>query len=337
MRGRIAFLAGAPILLGLALLANLSIGATLLSPADLVAALLHFEPDDYSHYVLVYQRLPRALIAIYAGAVLACSGAVLQGLTRNPLAAPGTLGINAGATLFVVAGAYLFDLGIRAQGAAALAGALFGFVACLTVARLAGNGHDPRGLALILSGALVSMLFSGLANAFLLSDPARRTDFLGWVSGNINHVYAERLYAFWWIGLPALAALQLLARPLTLIMLGPEKAASSGVNAAVVSRAALAAVVLGSGSAVAICGPVGFVGLMVPHMVRPFVGSGFALGLPACALTGATVCLMADLAARQAFSPYVLHTGVLLDLLGGIVFALIVKRFYLSSRAGGRP
>ncbi|PTW56558.1 iron complex transport system permease protein [Breoghania corrubedonensis] len=327
------------VLIGLALLAsllaNLAIGAVQIGWSDVLAALVRFDPDSYDHFVVVYQRLPRALIAIYTGALMAVGGTVLQGLTRNPLASPSTLGINAGAMLFVIVGAYTFDLGLTAQGIAALAGAVFGFASCLSVARLAGLSRDPRGLALILSGALVSMLFVGIANAFLLADPARRTDFLGWITGNINHVYADRLADFWWIGLLSFAILGAIARPLTLVMLGQEKASSAGVNITWVTRAALAAVTLGAGSAVAICGPIGFVGLVVPHIVRPFIGAGLGLALPAGAMTGAIFCLIGDLVARQAFTPYVLHTGVLMDLIGGIVFVAIVRRFYLTPGARG--
>ena len=335
MRLRWLFLAAVALILLASLFANLAIGAVTIGWRDVLAALTRFDADDYDHFVVVYQRLPRALIAIYTGALMAAGGTVLQGLTRNPLASPSTLGINAGAMLFVIVGAYTFNLGIVAQGVAALAGAAFGFMACLSVARLAGLSRDPRGLALILSGALVSMLFIGIANAFLLADPARRSDFLGWITGNINHVYADRLADFWWIGALSLVVLAVISRPLTLVMLGPEKAASAGVNVKWTSRIALAAVTLGAGSAVAICGPIGFVGLVVPHIVRPFIGAGFALALPASAMVGAIACLAGDLIARHAFSPYVLHTGILMDLVGGIVFVAIVRRFYLTPGARG--
>lgn len=96
---------------------------------------------------------------------------MLQGLARNPLASPSTLGLNAGATLFVVAGALVFDLSPEVQGLAALAGAGFGFGGCFLVARLAGRANDPRGLSLILSGALVSMLLIGITNALLCQTP----------------------------------------------------------------------------------------------------------------------------------------------------------------------
>jgi len=334
MTRRTGFLCGAICAMILSLLANLSIGPTIIPWQDMPGMLLHFDEDDYQHFILLYQRLPRALISVYVGALMACGGVILQGLTRNPLASPATLGINAGATMFVIAGAYSFDFGIKTQGAAALVGGVAGFLGCVLIARLAGRERDPRGMMLILSGALSSMLFLGIANAFLLSDPVRRLEFLGWVTGNINHVYADRLYHFWWIGVLALIVFTLLARPLTLITLGAEKAASSGVNVPLVTALALTAVMFGASSSVAICGPIGFVGLVVPHIVRPFVGTGFTVSLPACAATGATVCLLSDLLARQAFAPYVLHTGLIMNLIGGVMFALTVKRFYLSAGSG---
>ncbi|MEW5421000.1 FecCD family ABC transporter permease [Amorphus sp. 3PC139-8] len=331
MRGRGLVVLVAAVALSAAFLANLSLGASSIPAGKIVAALTQFDDTDYDHVVVAYQRLPPALIAIFVGAVMACGGCVLQGLTRNPLAAPSVLGVTAGATLFVVAGASVFGIGEAWQGLAAIGGGLFGFASTLVVARMAGLSRDPRGLALILSGAVVSMLYASIATALLLASPSRRSDFLGWVTGNINHVYAERLFDFWWIGAAGLILLMLLSRSLTLIALGPEKAASSGVNVRLVSPLALAAVVVSSSAAVAICGPIGFVGLVVPHIVRPFAGDAMTVALPANALLGASVVLAADIVARSAFAPYVVHTGVIMDLVGGLVFALIVKRFYLSS------
>jgi len=303
--------------------------------AEIVATLGRGEADSYEQSVLLYQHVPRLLIAIYVGATTAVSGCVLQGVVRNPLASPSTLGLNAGATLFVIAGVLVFDLSAELQGLAALAGAGFGFAACFVVARLAGRANDPRGLSLILSGALVSMLLIGMTNALLLSNPTRRAEFLSWVGGNINHVYAERLLDFWWIGGIALVILLALARPLTLVLLGAEKATSAGVNVTLVSRIALFAAMLASGSAVAICGPIGFVGLIVPHMIRPLLGVHFTLALPASALVGAGLCVLADLGAQTLFAPYVVNTGLFMDLLGGLVFIVIVKRFYLSPSTRG--
>lgn len=331
MKRRAPVVLFAGLALAAAFLANLALGASAIPLAKILTALSHFNDADYDHFVVLYQRLPRALIAMFVGAVMACGGCMLQGLTRNPLAAPSVLGITAGATLFVVAGASLFAMTADWQGIAAIAGGMFGFASTVFVARMAGLSRDPRGLALILSGAVVSMLYVSIATALLLASPSRRNDFLGWVTGNINHVYAERLYAFWWIGAAGLVVMMLLARPLTLVALGPDKAASSGVNVKLITPLALASVVVSASAAVAICGPIGFVGLVVPHIVRPFAGDAFTVALPANALLGASIVLLADIVARSAFAPFVIHTGIVMDLVGGLVFAVIVKRFYLSS------
>ncbi|WP_422374734.1 FecCD family ABC transporter permease [Roseibium sp.] len=333
MRHRATGLWGMLALLPLTLALHLFFGTNLQDLPPRLYALFHLEARNYEEAVLLYQRVPRTLIAIYVGGVTATCGLVLQSLVRNPLASPTTLGVNAGAALFMVAGVLVFNVSTALQGVAALAGALAGFLASLAMARAAGRKNDPRGLSLILSGALVAMFCTGLTNALLLSDPARRSDLLSWVIGTINHAYFDRLLLFWWVGVIALVVLLGLARPLTLILFGAEKAASTGVNVPFVSHVAILAAVLGAGSAVAICGPIGFVGLVVPHIVRPLVGNNLVVALPAAVLAGAIVCLLADLVAREALYPFTLSTGLVTDLVGGVVFVVIVKRFYLSPGA----
>lgn len=126
----------------------------------MLAALTAPDPESYDHFVITSQRLPRALIAVYTGALMAMGGAVLQALSRNPLASPQLLGINAGAALCVVLGAVLFELPRAGSGTLALVGGLAGFAGCVALARLASVSADPRGLGLILSGAILSMLLS---------------------------------------------------------------------------------------------------------------------------------------------------------------------------------
>lgn len=336
MTRRSVFFASAFCALVFAFVGNISFGAERFSVQALVSALFAFDDANYDHFIIVFQRLPRALIAVYAGMMMACAGAVLQGLLRNPLASPSLLGINAGATLFVVTGVVLFQLPPSWHGVLAVAGAAFGLMSCFAVTRMVGLANDTRGLGLILSGALVSMFYIGLANAILLTDPLIRSALLSWVSGNINHVYSERLQDFWLLGVLGLAGLLVLAKPLTLVMIGADKAASAGVAVTRISRLAMVAVLCAAGSAVAICGPIGFVGLVVPHIVRPFTGAALARLLPGCMVVGAAICLLADLIARLAFAPYIVHTGVIMDLLGGIVFILIVRHFYVRAGRLGR-
>ncbi|GGB27823.1 FecCD family ABC transporter permease [Allosediminivita pacifica] len=331
---RYAKVSGAALLLLLvAALGNLGIGASPIPLPEVLRALFSFDLDSLDHYVVLSQRLPRALIAIYVGAVLAAGGAVMQGVTGNPLASPSTLGVSAGAMLGMLLSVFVLDAALPMQGFGALSGGFAGFALTLAVARLTGLGPDPRGLPLILSGALTGMLLAGLAGALLLTDPERRAEYLGWLAGNINHYYVDRLALFWPFGLVSFAVLMALARPLTLIGLGRERAETMGVATRPVMRLALSAVVLGASSATAICGPVGFVGLVVPHLVRPFTGAHLGRLLPVSAMAGAALLLLSDVLARRAFMPFTLHTGVLLELVGGICFGVLVYRLYLRVEA----
>lgn len=327
------FLAAAAAALVASLVLALSIGDTWITPPELWSALTRMDETRQADVVIAYQRLPRALIAMLAGAALSMSGAVLQGLLHNPLASPALVGINAGAALGVVSGAFVLGLSQQAQGLAALAGGASGFLASLGIARMIGPARDPRGLTLVLSGAITSIFLTGLTQALLLSNPALRQDYLGWLGGNISHVYADRLGDFWWLAVLGMLAMLLLGRRLTLLGMGPEKAASLGVDVRRTSLLAMGAVLLAACSVVAICGPLGFLGLVVPHLVRPLTGARLERLLPGCALIGASLCLMADLVARTAFAPVILHTGVVLELVGGIAFIAIVRRYYLRGAA----
>lgn len=308
---------------------HLCLGAQTLSPLQVWNAIWRFDPDSLDHFIIMTQRLPRALIAVYTGMVMAMGGAVLQALSHNPLASPQLLGINAGAVLFTVIGAFYMGLSSIWLGYFALTGGVVGFALCVSVAQMAGLGSSMKGLSLILSGAILSMLLLGIANAILLSEPNVRSGMLSWISGDISHVYSERLYQLYWIGLLGAATLLVLSKPLTLISLGSQKAAAAGVAVKPVTWAALAAVIFGASSAVAICGPIGFIGLAVPHMVRPLTGNILSRSLPVNAFCGAVLCLWADLAARFAFRPIELQTGIMMDFLGGAVFVWIVRKHYL--------
>ena len=313
---------------------SLSWGNHFSSPLTVFQSLFTTPISSYEQAAIIYQRLPRALIALYAGAILATSGLVFQTLIRNPLASSSSLGVNAGATFFVVASALIFNVPLSYQAIFALLGGISGFLLCFAIARLArqsGNSQNSNayGLALILSGTLVAMLLIGLSNALLLAYPARRSEFLSWIAGNINHVYIDRLYQFWWIGGLSFCMIFLLTKPLTLILLGNDKAISMGVRVTFISRLALTLAIISSSAAVAVCGPISFIGLVVPHMIRPLVGQNFKFTFPASALLGAILCLIASLLSQNLFTPFIINTGVILDLLGGLVFILLIRKFYI--------
>ena len=275
------------------------------------AALFYGQDDSYAQAILLYQRIPRMLVALYAGAMLAVSGLALQVLVRNPLASPGSLGVSAAATCFGVVAGVLFDASPFVQGMAALAGAGAGILCLLMVALYAGRGMKS-GAVLILSGAFVSMLFTGITRAVLLQYPDRRLEFMNWSMGSVNPAYVDRLAAFWWIGVLSVLLLLMLGRPLAAMMMGDEKAASVGV----------------------VSGPLGFVGLVVPHMVRPVAGNRLAGGFVLAAVTGAALCVSGDWVAQTVFRPYTVNTGVVLDMVGGVAFMIMVRHFYMKSRRG---
>lgn len=327
-------IAGSSLLLILAGLCALAFGGSKIPLTTISASIWAFDGQSYAHVVIWQQRLPQVVIAATVGGALAVSGAVLQGLMRNPLASPAILGISSGATLFTVIFGFMLQIPLVWQGPVACLGGFFGFASALALARLVGGAPDPRGLSLILSGALVSMLYGALAHAILLMDPTLRSAALGWVTGNINFAYAARLPVMAPLALLAVLILWFLARPITLLSLGRETASATGVHAKRMWWASAGLVTLASSAAVAICGPVGFVGLVVPHLVRPLVGADLRRAIPINALVGASLLILADVIARSAFAPRVLHTGVVMDLLGGVVFIWLVRRVYLRPRSG---
>lgn len=313
------------------LMLNLSFGAKPVEWLEIIKSYFAFNDQSYDHFIIRHQREPRSLIAMFIGATMAVSGAVLQGLTRNPLASPSLLGISSGASLFVVFFGFYFATPLELHGYIALVGGFFGFVSVMVLSKIAGIKNDPRNLSLILAGAIVSMLYGAIANSLVLADQNLRNSLMNWLSGNINHAYFDRLNEFWWLGAIAFAFLWVQSRALTLMTLGEEKAESAGVSVKRTQLLAIISCVTASSAAVAICGPIGFIGLVVPHIVRPFAGAHFVHQLPMNAFVGATIGLLADMFARLGFAPFVLNTSIIMELLGGIVFIFIVRRFYLSN------
>ncbi|MEM8775619.1 MAG: iron ABC transporter permease [Pseudomonadota bacterium] len=323
----------ASLLLGFTWL-SLNYGAAPVSTEKIFAAVFQTDANDFEHFVIKEQRLPRILIAGFVGAMMAAGGAVLQTILANPLASPALLGITSGTTLFVVVFGFGLALPTTLHAPIAAAGGLFGFLSCLLVARFAAYGPDPRHLTLILSGAIVSIFYSAITQAILLSNAGLRHAALSWTSGNINHFYIDRLHVLWPIGLLCLVILLILSRPIMLVSISDEKASSAGVSADKLKFVSFALVVVGCSSAVAVCGPIAFIGLVVPHVVRPFVGAHLGRLLPVSIIVGSTFCVAADLVARFVFAPLVVNTSVILNLVGGLFFILLVRRFYLVE--GGR-
>ena len=273
----------------------------------------------------VAMRIPRTALALLAGAALGLSGAIMQGVTRNPLADPGILGVNMGASLAVVVGVAWFDM---ASAYAYIFTAIFGAGAAAVF--VYGIGSMGRGgatpLKLALAGAATSIAFSSLVIAVVLP----RADIAGgiraWQIGGVGGATFERIGPV----LPFLAAgfvLALLcARKLNALALGDELAAGLGENVAVTRALAALAAILLCGATTAVCGPIGFLGLVVPHLCRLLTGSDHRWLLPFSALAGAGLLTLADIAGRIVARPAELDVGIVTALVGAPVFIWIVRR-----------
>jgi iron complex transport system permease protein len=266
-------------------------------------------------------RLPRVLLALLAGAGLAVSGLAFQTLFRNPLAEPYTLGIATGAALGAVLSLRLEEMGVLLGMPLVSLASFMGAIGATTlVVGLAWRRTGNTG-TLLLAGIAVSLSCSALI-LFLqyLSDSTQTFRMVRWMMGGLSVVgYGEVLWVAPWI-LGGVAVLLALRWDLNLLLLGEELAASRGVDLVRLRLRVLGVSALMIGALVAVVGPIGFVGLMVPHMLRRWVGHDHLFLAPACLLGGGAFLAVCDVAARTVMAPAELPVGVLTALLGGPFF-----------------
>lgn len=302
---------------------HLAAGARFSSPGLVFDALFHHDPRNYQHVVVIKQRLTRLVVAGYAGAVLAISGLLLQKILRNDLVSPSTLGINSGAVTFVVLGIYFFGLDGAALFWPALAGGILAVgVTFLAAGLVSQGGRDP--MSLILGGTMTATLFSSATTFAISLDPDRFGDLMGWLVGDIGNFDYQPLALLWPIGLLGIGVAVALCRALDLQTLGSEQAATLGADPRLVRYGALALAIPLAISAVCVVGPIGFVGLVAPHIARLLVGETGRIAMIACALIGAVIVVAADIVARTLLSPQLLHVGTVMALCGGVAFLAIV-------------
>lgn len=315
---------GLGLMVGLLTLASLLIGPAGFSIADSLAALFDGTGDAVS-LVMQEIRLPRALLAIMVGISLGLSGAALQGYLRNPLAEPGLIGVSSSAALGAVV---TLQTGLAAQVMFALPFfGLFGAgVAVVLLLLLAG----PRGgsLTLILAGIAISALAAALTSLVLnLSpNPFATSEIVFWMLGSL----ADRSFSHITIALPFMVLGWILilstSRGLDALILGEDAAASLGINLTRLRWVLVLGVAACTGAATSVVGAIGFVGLVVPHILRPFVGARPSRLLPASALGGAALVLAADIAARIILPDRDLKLGVVMAIIGAPVFLHLIYR-----------
>jgi len=309
-------------LLAAAFAAELALGPAPLAMGEAFAALFG-GGDELARVIVLELRLPRALLAALVGAALGLSGAGLQGLLRNPLAEPGVIGAGPAAALGAVL-AFYSGLGAAAVWALPAAGTAGALIAVLLVWKLAGRTADS--LAIVLAGVAVASFAGALVMLALnfASNPFAAAEAFFWLMGSV----ADRGFDHVAMAAPGIlagAALLLLsARALDALTLGEEAARSLGFDLARVGRTVALGVALAVGSATAAAGAVGFVGLVAPHVMRPFVGHRPGALLPAAALAGAILTLAADLVTRMTATATELKLGVVTGLIGAPFFLFLL-------------
>ena len=309
------------------------VGAVAISPAQTVAILagrvgatLPVPFSSQQETVLLAIRLPRVLLAALVGAGLAVSGATLQGVFRNPLADPGLIGVSGGAALGAVA---VIVAGWRPLGPATLPLAAFlgGVAATLLVYRLARYAGRTEVTTLLLVGVAVNAL-AGAATGyltFLATDPQLRS-IVFWLMGGMGAATWPALATVAPFLLLGILLLPRLGRPLNLLALGEAEAGHLGVETERLRLAAIGLAALATGAGVAVAGIVGFVGLIAPHLLRLAVGPDHRLLLPASALGGAALLVLADLAARTVVRPAELPLGIVTAAVGAPCFLYLIFR-----------
>ncbi len=270
-------------------------------------------------------RLPRAVLGALVGAALGMSGAALQGFLRNPLAEPGIIGVSGGAALGAVLAIHL-GLAQLFPAALPLAGLVGAAIATLLVVTLAGEGTGP--VPLMLAGVAISSLTSALIALALnlSSNPFAAAESVVWMMGSLTDRSLTHVFFAGPLIVAGLFLLRGLGQVLDALTLGDEAAASLGIDLSAARQRLVAGIALSVGAATAVTGIIGFVGLVVPHLLRPYVGNRPSLLLPASALGGAILVLLADTALRLA-SPWIdVRIGVLTAILGAPFFVALVVR-----------
>ncbi len=317
---------------------SMAVGAVNLSPGTVIDALIGHTTAGNDGVIVNDIRLPRVLIGAMVGAMLAMSGAILQGVTRNPLADPHIFGISGGAGVVAVAGVVFFPqlsnpyvhvhlFGITVMSATVvqplsiLGGLIGGGVAYLMAWR---GGVSP--VRLVLAGIAVTSMLTAVISAILVTSAFSAQIGLRWLIGGLLGRNWNDFLLLWPFFVFGSLAMVLMARQLNVITLGDEVATSLGQHVERTRLILVGVAALLASAAVSIAGLIGFVGLIIPHLVRLLLGNDYRLLIPTSALFGAVLLVLADTAARMLFAPQELPVGVLTAIMGGPVFIMLVRR-----------
>ena len=318
------------ILLPVAALVSITVGTVDISLLDGLAELTGGSINSQTHTILIDIRLPRILLAIAVGAVLASTGAVMQGLFRNPLADPSLIGVSSGASvgaslMIVTAGGFIKSGALLGLSLVAVGAFVGGFAATLLVYRLATSGIGTSVTTMLLAGIAIGAL-AGALNSLLsyFSDNDMLRQISLWQMGNLSGASWTKVIVMGAVALLLMGLFPRESKALNALLLGESEARHLGIDVQRVKRRLIVLTALGVGVSVALAGLVGFVGLIMPHIVRLAIGPDHRWLVPASAFAGATLLLIADSLARIVVIPAELPTGILTALLGAPFFVALL-------------
>jgi iron complex transport system permease protein len=323
-RSKSALLIALIVLLIITFLGSLLLGYIKTSFSDLIATYSNFS-NITEHIIIRTSRMPRALTALFVGASLSVSGLLMQTLTKNPMASPGLLGVNSGASFFMVF-AYSFFPGLT-QGYTILFSFIGAAIAVVLVYALAGGMRGSiQTFDLTLAGAAVSAFFMSFTQVVLFKDQKTMEEVLYWLTGsvegrsmNILLKVVPYLIAAWLISF-------LISRRLNIFSLGEEIAKGLGLNTEFLKLQMILLTVVLAGASAAVAGPIGLVGLVIPHLTRSLVGSEFKWAIPYNMLLGSIFLLLSDIGSRFIIYPKEIPVGAVTAIIGTPFFIYIARK-----------
>lgn len=309
---------------------SLTLGSRSIDLAQVLDALRHYDRHNDLHLIVREMRVPRTLVAILAGLALGVAGAIMQAVTRNPLAEPGLLGINAGAALAVIIGAVAFHVVTPlAYVWFAFIGAGLAGIAVFIIGQAHSSGNNP--VRLVLAGAGLSIMLTSITGIFILNAPTEVFDqFLHWASGSLERSGLEAAAVLAVAVSLGCAVALLIVSNLNILALGKDLGLALGASPRSTWLLACLAVMLLAGAATAGAGPIAFVGLVAPHIARLLVGPDYRWILPYSGLYAAILLLGADVLGRVVVAPSEIAAGIVALLLGGPFFIAVVRKYRLS-------
>jgi iron complex transport system permease protein len=314
----------AVMLMLLLMCASVIFGYTETSWKTAIAAYTSYNGSN-EHIIIQTVRVPRALIASAVGASLAIAGTLMQTLTKNPLASPGIFGINAGAGFAVVAAMTLFSVNdLQAFNGLAFLGAAVAAISVYAIGSFGREGLTP--MKLTLAGAAMAAMFSSFTQGLLVVDEAALEQVLFWLAGSVQGRKLETLLnVLPYIGIGWIGSI-LIAGKMNILLMGEDVARGLGLNTGLVKAAIGIIVILLAGGSVAVAGPIGFVGIVVPHITRSIIGIDHSWVIPLSGVLGAILLLVADIAARYLLMPSEVPVGVMTAIIGTPFFIFIARR-----------